>query len=247
MLGIVKSELLKFKNTSGYILVVVLPLLATIIGLTLGAGYEQNSANNYWLVFLFPIFISIISITCILREKKTNYQNILCLSIDLKDSWKGKIYSILVLSFISNIIMMICTVVLGFISNNMIISVGNGIVGYMLVFITTIWQVPLIMTIARFIGYLPSIIGSFLINLLCSTIITEKAYFFLNPFAIPARVVYPFFKTRVNGLPIEEGSKFLNTGCVIPGLIVAVIVTIISMKISLNVYLKKGSTNEGIK
>ena len=51
----------------------------------------------------------------------------------------------------------------------------------------------------------------------------RKKWFFLNPYAIPARVVCPFFKIRPNGLPIEDGSPLLVVEHIFPALAISLV------------------------
>ena len=91
----------------------------------------------------------------------------------------------------------------------------------MLLFLTCLWQLPFVMLIASKTGYLPSVLITFVANIVSSTIGAEKAWFFLNPYAIPARVVCPFFKIRPNGLPIEDGSPLLAVEHIFPALAIS--------------------------
>ena len=92
----------------------------------------------------------------------------------------------------------------------------NGLGGCMLLFLTYIWQLPLIMWLTKKANYLIAVLISFGCNIVLSMIGAESNLFYLNPFAIPARIVCPFFKMHPNGIPIENGSFLLNTGAVIP-------------------------------
>ena len=55
----------------------------------------------------------------------------------------------------------------------------------------------------------------------------ESNLFYLNPFAIPARIVCPFFKMHPNGIPIENGSFLLNTGAVIPAVGISLVLAVL--------------------
>jgi ABC-2 type transport system permease protein len=54
-----------------------------------------------------------------------------------------------------------------------------------------------------------------------SAVCAEKEWFLFVPYAIPARVVCPFFKMHVNGIPLEDGSPLLSVGYVLPAVIVS--------------------------
>ena len=75
-------------------------------------------------------------------------------------------------------------------------------------------------------NYLTAVLISFSCSIL-STLGAESDLFYLNPFAIPARIVCPFFKMHPNGIPIENDSFLLNTGTVIPAALFSLILAVL--------------------
>ena len=96
----------------------------------------------------------------------------------------------------------------------------NGLVGCILLALTFLWQIPFVMLLTSLMGYFPALILSVGANLLLSTIGAEKSWFFLDPYAIPARVVCPFFGMHPNGLPLEDSSSLLDVATVVPGVLI---------------------------
>ncbi len=64
---------------------------------------------------------------------------------------------------------------------------------------------------------------TFVANIVSSTTGAEKTWFFHNPYAIPARVVCPFFRVRPNGLPIEDGSPLSAVEHIVPALAISLL------------------------
>lgn len=107
------------------------------------------------------------------------------------------------------------------------VSPLNGLIGCILMALTFLWQIPLVMLFTSWIGYFPALILSVGANLLLSTIGAEKSWFFLDLYAIPARVVCPFFEMHPNGIPLESGSSLLDRASVVPGLLIGLILLVL--------------------
>ena len=159
---------------------------------------------------ILPITIAIWSSNAITRETHTHYQNVLCLSVGLSKVWISKFIAVAILVLTSNLIMWGGCTVLGLFTE-MKVSVMNGFIGCLFVFLTFIWQIPITMIIAKWTGYLFAILISFGCNMILSFVGIEKGLFFLNLYAIPSRIVCPFFKVQPNGIPLEQGSFLLET------------------------------------
>lgn len=220
MFGIVQSEILKIRHTFAMKLIFIAPFSTILLGYFLGGSFFQYAAYNWWYTIILPMAVSIWCADIIKREKNTRLQNILCLGTSLEKIWVGKCIVVIIFLFAANLLMWIgCTVLGCFTIMN--ISTLNGMAGCMLLFLTYIWQVPFIMFIAFKAGYLAAVLLSFFANVLLFSVGVEKAWFFINPYAISARVVCPFFAIYPNGLLLEDGSLLWNTDCIPTAVIVS--------------------------
>lgn len=140
--------------------------------------------------------------------------------------WFSKLLAVTVLLFLTSLVMWGGCTAFG-IFTVMNIAPLNGLGGCMLLFLTYIWQLPLIMWLTKKANYLIAVLISFGCNIVLSMIGAESNLFYLNPFAIPARIVCPFFKMHPNGIPIENGSFLLNTGAVIPAVGISLILAVL--------------------
>jgi lantibiotic protection ABC transporter MutE/EpiE family permease subunit len=156
-----------------------------------------------------------LSASMIVRERNTGMQNILCLPVSSSKIWLGKIMALILLVLGANLLLWLATTAAGF-AASMEVSPLNGL----LLALTFVWQIPLVMLLTSLMGYFPALILSVGANLLLSTIGAEKSWFFLDPYAIPARVVCPFFGMHPNGLPLENGSSLLDGAAAVPGVLI---------------------------
>lgn len=121
------------------------------------------------------------------------------------------------------------------------ITLLKGMAGCMLLFLTNIWQVPFIMFVTLKTGYLPAILLSFFGNIVLFSIGVGKSYFFINPYAIPARIVCPFFGIYPNGLMLENDSPLWNADCIFPAVIISLVFTVLILVISTILFSKRSN------
>ena len=222
MLRMIRSELLKMRHTFSLKLIVFAPLATLLLSYLLSGSYVQFSAYNWWYFMILPLVAALCSASMIAREKKTGMQNIVCLPVPFPKIWLGKTAAMVILLFVSNILLWISTTAAGFVTNAAI-SPLDGLMGCILLFLTYLWQIPFIMWLVNFMGYLPSVLVSMAANVILSAVGAETEWFLFVPYAIPARIVCPFFKIHVNGIPLENGSPLLSREYVLPALIISLL------------------------
>lgn len=237
MVGMVRSELLKMRHTFSMKLIFFAPLVTVLLGYILSGSYVQLSAYNWWYTMMLPLLVSMLSASIIARERSTGMQNIICLPVSVTKIWFGKMTAITLLLFVSNLFLWGISVAVGFITQ-MAVSPMDGLIGCMLLFLTYLWQIPFIMLLTSFLGYLPAVILSVGANLIFSTVAAEKNWFFLDPYAIPARIVCPFFKMHPNGVSLESGSPLLDGSYIIPALLISLLLACVILWIGSLLFLK---------
>lgn len=207
--GIIKSELLKTRHTSARRLVPAAPLITLLLGLLLSGPSFQLAACNWWYTIILPVILAVWSAGSISREKKTSDQNILTLPIRPENIWLGKVVSSVLFLLGSSIILCIGCAIPGMVTQTPV-TPFHSLIGCSLLFLTFLWQIPFTMLLSCYVGYLPSILFTFAGSIIFSSIdFTERVLFYLNPFAIPPRILYPFFRMRSNGLPLPADSPLL--------------------------------------
>ncbi len=242
MFHLIHSELLKVRHTFALKLFVAAPIVTLSLGYILSGKFVQLTAYNWWYILILPITIAIWCASFISCEKRTQYQNILCLSVDMRKIWIGKLFAAAVLLLLTNFVMWGGCTLFGFFTV-MNIDPLNGFFGCMLLLFGYVWQLPLIMWLAKKTNYLTAILISFSCNIL-SMIGAESDLFYLNPFAIPARIVCPFFKMHPNGIPIENGSYLLNTGTIIPAVGLSLILAVLCFLLTVWLFTKGDRTHD---
>lgn len=222
MFGIIRSEIVKMRHTFSMNLMIAAPLATVLLGYLLSHYAVEYAAYNWWYTMILPIIVCLWSAGMVAREKNTGMQNIVCLPLRSEKIWLGKTMALAVVLFISNLFMwLICTATAYFTAIN--IPPLDSFVACMLLFLTYLWQLPLIMVLTSKIGYLPGVLISFAANIILSTIGANKTWFLFDPYAIPARVVCPFLKIYPNGLPLESDSPLLDIGSIVPAIVISLL------------------------
>lgn len=242
MLGIIRSELLKMRHTFSMKLIILAPLVTLLLGYLLSGSYVQLSAYNWWYSMILPLVVSLYSASMIGREKRTGMQNIVCLPVRFDKIWLGKTAAFAILLFVANLLLWISTTVVGFVTK-VTVSPLDGLIGCMLLFLTYIWQIPFIMLLVNFMGYIPAVLVSLGANIILSTVGAEAKWFLYVPYAIPARIVYPFFKMHANGIPLESGSPLLSGEYVLPALIISLAFALVIFWTSSKLFSRGGRTH----
>lgn len=223
MVNLISSEFLKMKGSFSKNLIFIGPLFTLALGYVLSGNLVQLTAYNWWYTMILPVIVSVWGTSIIRREENTQYQNILCLPVNIRKTWISKIFTLFMLLFITGLIMFLGGMFFGTFTI-MNISLINGFIGNILLCISYLWQIPLLMLGTKFIGDMPTFLLSIVGNLFLSLLGAETKWFLINPFAIPARVVCPFFKMHPNGLIIENESYLLDKSIIIPSISISLIV-----------------------
>lgn len=220
MFGIVQSEILKVRHTFSMKLILAAPFATLLLGYLLNGSFVQYAAYNWWYSVIFPMTISVWCAGMIQKEKNSGFQNILCSPIPIGKIWFGKNLAIILFLFVTNFWMWAGCTAIGYFTTLNITPI-NGMAGCILLFLAYIWQVPFSMLLSDKVGYLPAILLSFAGNILLFSVGVGKSWFFLNLYAIPSRIVCPFFGIYPNGLLLENDSPLWNTDGILPAVMIS--------------------------
>lgn len=224
-------------------LIILAPLATLLLGYLLSGGYVQISTYNWWYSMILPLVVSLCSASMIDREKKSGMQNIVLMPVRFHKIWLGKTAALVILLFATNLFLWIAATIAGLAVQAMVSPV-DGLIGCMLLFLTYLWQIPFIMLFVCFMGYRKAVFVSLAANVVLSVVCAETEWFLFVPYAIPARVVCPFFKMHVNGLPLEDGSFLLSGEYVLPAVMISLVFAFVVFGGSSKLFSKGGWAHE---
>ena len=96
--------------------------------------------------------------------EKSGMQNIVFRPIRFNKIWLGKTAALVILLFVTNLFLWIATTVVGM-AASVTVSPLDGLIGCMLLFLTYLWQIPVIMQLACFMGYMKAVFVSLAANI----------------------------------------------------------------------------------
>lgn len=206
------SENIKIKHTFANKLIFIAPVMLALLSGLLTADYFQVDIYNWWYAIILPGVLSIEC--CLLARIDGNKKNkaVLSLPVDLKKVWIAKIIigvkNILISCMIIFIVaqLSIYIIPINSISN---VHLINGFIAFLVIVVTSMWQVPLYFFIGKKIGLFPTIIFSMAAGMF-STITAVSKLWWINPLSYTSRLMCPILKILPNGLmAVPESQSFV--------------------------------------
>ena len=232
------AENLKFKHTLFRKLILFIPaalILIAVIFLSVGIGLGGFSASIVcnWCVPIASLSIVILCHLVNNKEQKHNYRTIYSLPIDLKNTFISKTILIalnlllisLLLSFISIISEYMMSGVL-----SAFIHTGSYVLGYCLLWVTLLWQIPFCLFLDQKAGFVGSMIINLILTGLGGLFFSLATIFWFFPYSWTARFMITLFGVLPNGLLVQGGSRqILSLGqsslLVVVSMLTAVVLT----------------------
>lgn len=213
MLGMIKSEILKTKRTALRWLVVLAPVIV-VSHTFLGSSYYITNAYNWWYIFIFPGFISLFAtLVNQLENKKLKYRAVFSLPLSLERIWKAKIISTTYFVFISVILHFIFIIAAKFFvlpSEELEYTIINMLAASILIFVYSLWQIPLCLYISKKIGLALTLIFNLVANVFFSITLSYSNCWIFSPYSWSSRVMIKVLNIMPNGLKLEEKFDYLK-------------------------------------
>lgn len=203
------SENMKIRHTFVKKLVFIGPIMVIILSGFLAANYFQIDIYNWWYTLIFPGAVALGSTLLYKVDGSMKNKSVIGLPVDLK-----KVYLAKILVGVKNIsISCLIIFIAGQLSVFIIsmddiakVSMLNGLIGTLVIIITSMWQVPLYFFLGNKIGMFPTIIISIGMSIFSVFMAVEK-FWWINPFSYTSRLMCPILKILPNGLIAKPGSQ----------------------------------------
>lgn len=224
MLNIVRAEHLKTRKSMGRALTWGFPMIVFVLAFVLTLGMTNAYAEsvwNWWYTLLLPGMLAITCYLSIMREKRTGYYHLMTLPNGKRRLMMGKILYMGCVALASNILIFAGASLGGFLLATCVPLRGAAI-GVVALTVSQLWEIPLFLFLSERFGMIVELLVCLFLTV-GGTILasTGKWYFFAS--AIPMRILSPLLHILPNGLRAEEGSPFLDTGVVLPGICLSII------------------------
>ena len=224
MIDIIKAEFQKSKRTSTNKFIVITPLIAGLLSFSWGGG--ENGAYNWWYVMFLPGMLSIISAQVVTREKDLSYKGIFLYPQDKGIIWLGKIFYVSTLLLLTSLIFMAEIHVAGLVFGSTIPLKANALATIILVF-TLMFNIPISMFLTVKFNMFVSVLFTVVMTIIGVVSFDTNSILKFLPYRISSALMAPVLHILPNGLPVSEGSPFLNSDMIIKDTIIAIIYFII--------------------
>lgn len=223
-----KAEKLKLKHTFTKKLIIIMPLITLLITSLSPAWYEVNGFN-WWYTIILPGYIAVMCFLIHQKEdKRLKYRGVISLAIDLKRLWMSKVLLIGEFVFLSCIILSMGILLGSFIfpaANH--IPVTKVIIGTIVIAVTSLWQIPLCIFLAKNAGLFPTILINSLVGVVLNLFTVDKGLWWSCPYSFTSRLMAPILGILPNGTLGEANNPLLNSNVILPGVILSILLFVL--------------------
>lgn len=230
-----RAECLKQKHSLGMKASWIMAIAAAGVACVMNGNYAVISGYNWWYAFFLPGLVILNCFLIIRRDQKVNNYTLLLLPLNFKKVWDMKI-----LVCAANLLTANGILFMILLCEEMVLTYGLGMelpLGFepwreagaiLILSFTFLWQIPLFLWMIPKAGIVVSMIAGMVMNCLGTIETSLGELWFLNPFAIPARLMCPVLQVLPNGLPAREGSasfsiELLDNNVILPGLLLSLL------------------------
>lgn len=207
--GILQSEFLKTKRSAVRRIAIASPLCLALLA-TIQQGYYSLNLFNWFYVIFLPATFALMSASAVnLDNKKHGLRTIRSLPILQQSIWGAKLFIVAGYALLSCLLLSVAVVVipsaLGVLGVNQIkpLSISVIFLGIVVMFLTSMWQIPLCFLLAKRLGLAVTVMTNLFISF-SGVLVALKPFWFLCPWAWVNRCMVSIIGVLPNGLPVEH-------------------------------------------
>lgn len=204
----------KMKNRHTYLqkLMVLMPAAVVCLSAWLATDYFMIDSYNWWYMVLFPSMAALVGASVGNRDKKMGNRTIRVLPVKMGAVWDAKVLYGIQCVGIALLVFLGMTLAVGtglehiqqvFPINP---SVGEQILAVVVLFVTSMWQIPFCLLLQQIMGVFPMMLLHMGSYTLLSVELSLHPFFMALPGGITARLMCIILKILPNGLVAEPGS-----------------------------------------
>ncbi|EOU1699734.1 TPA: lantibiotic immunity ABC transporter MutE/EpiE family permease subunit [Clostridium perfringens] len=212
-----KAENLKFRHSLFRKLTILIPLVLILVSMVfmfvgIGLGGFSSSIVCNWSMPISSLSIMFLCHQVNNKEKKHKYRTLYCLPIDLKKTFISKTILIALNLLVISLLLSFISIISEFILSGFSVAteyIGYYILGYILLWISLLCQIPLCLFLDQKVGFIVSIILSLFASALGGLFFALTPLFWIFPYSWTARFMTTLFGVLPNGLLVESGSRYI--------------------------------------
>lgn len=212
MMDYFRAEKLKYRRTAMNGITFFMPLLTVALAAWLTHHYFSVDSYNWWYIGMYPGFLGIMCGMIGGKDKRKKNYTIWPLPCEMGRIWDSKILVGAALSGIAMIFVVVLTIFAGRVMESVrhiqffvSPSVGVQIAAGLVMWATTLWQIPFCLFLTQKVGIFLMLVIHMGIYTILATIVSLKSWFALFPGAITARMMCPVLGVLPNGLILQPG------------------------------------------
>lgn len=207
------AERLKYRYTSMNRITFLMPFLTVLLAVALTSNFFAVDSYNWWYTGMYPGYLAVMCSIIGGKDKSKKNYTIWSLPCDMEKIWDAKIFTGVVMSGISVIVVVVMTI---FIGNVMKMAlhveyiaepdIFRQLLAGVLMWATSLWEIPVCLFLSQKIGKFLTLIIHVGFYIIMSNFLSLKSFFMLFPGTITARLMCPILGVLPNGLLLQPGS-----------------------------------------
>jgi len=237
MLKYLQAENLKNKRTFLKKLIFIAPMATFLIALSSWKWFQVNSFN-WWYMMILPGYISLMAVmTNDAEEKKLRYRAVFGLPISLKKVWISKVLVNGIYMTFSCMILLVGILLGGLISNT--VPFFSTLSGATLIAITSLWQIPLCMFLAKKLGMLWTVLINVGVGAVFNVMAVTTSMWWVCPYSWTSRIMCSVVGCLPNGMLADIGDPLRNPSVIPIGIILSLILFVLLLIVTTNWFKKQ--------
>lgn len=223
MRELMKAEHFKHRHTFGGKIFLISPCIVLALAFLLtGGGKSDFSAGvwNWWYAMFLSGTLSAACYLSIRKDGRLGYHNLLMFPIPPQRLWTAKILCGALGLFLSNAVIYLGTLLGGELPKEAVPGFG-GLLAVLLLTVGYLWEIPVFLFLSARCGMFWSIFAGVILSVSGILTVPDTSLWWLYPAAVPVRLMCPVLGVMPNGLPVPAGSELLDTGVILPGILLS--------------------------
>jgi len=217
------AEHLKFKRTASRKMLPVIALMNLSLSFLMNPSFFVTTTFNWWSIIFLPLMIGLL---CGLSHQKeqhaSRYQGLLVLPVSLQKIWCAKVVMVALYTLAALVMFWGGMVAVGFLLPNYSISLAQSAGAIALLWLTTLWEIPFILFVARKLGLAVAVIINFLFGFGFGIVADHTAWWMI-PWSWSVRMMSPVVGVHPSGVLLEPGSPLLDRAVISVALLLALL------------------------
>ena len=185
---------------------------------------------NHWGILWLSVFIALTAgLLNNLEKKSTNFKTIIGLPINLQKKEMSRVLLVVGLVALGSLLLVTAISLTSFLiqTSPYLVSLSSCILAVILMFVTSLWQVPFCLWLSRKTNFFITLILNSMLNLNLGTLFAPTEEWWFIPYSWHLRVQMPLTKLHSNGIPLPQNDELLSYSVIPIALVLSILFFIV--------------------